>query len=481
MRSKKILWSYKLYTVMWWCLAPLLWLAMAWRARRDQRDWQILSAQRFGRYNQPWDGQAPLWLHAVSVGEVRAAAPLMRALLDRGERVLVTHMTPTGGDELRRLWQAEINAGQVLQRWVPYDFLGAMQGLVHHYQPRLTILIEREVWPHLILASRLAGIPIILANARFSEKSFKQAQLLDRFSLGLMGHTYATVDLVMAQTKEDAERLTAMGAPHVQVTGNLKFDVQLPVLAIQQGHDWREKFKRPLIVIASTREGEDARFIAAIQAIVLKQEDPNQLALEAHVVATPPASATNQDLPAPPPLYVIIPRHPQRFEAAAQQLEAAKLRYGRWSTLKESIQTNSTGVLSTLDSIDVLLGDTMGEMPFFYGAAHVAIVCGSFEPHGGQNFIEACVAGAPTIVGPFTENFAQAADSAQQAGAIMQAKTPNQALEFALDWVNNESSRQRYCVAAQTWLQQHTGATQVMIKALAELEAQRVLQLVALH
>lgn len=477
MRLKQKFWGYKIYTVIWWCLAPLLWLGMGWRARRGQRDWHILSAQRFGRYNQPWDGRPPLWLHAVSVGEVRAAAPLMRALLDQGERVLLTHMTPTGGDEVCRLWRAEINAGLVLQRWVPYDFLGAMQGLVQHYQPRLTILIEREVWPNLIRASRLAGIPIILANARFSEKSFKQAQMLDRFSLGLMSQTYATIDLVMAQTKEDAKRLKAMGAPHVQVTGNLKFDVKLPVFAVQEGYDWREKFKRPLIVIASTREGEDARFIAAIQAYSFKQANPtNQIVLEPHADITAPTTQTNQDLHTPPPLYVIIPRHPQRFESAAQQLEAVKLRYGRWSALKESIQTNSPGALSTLDSIDVLLGDTMGEMPFFYGAARVAIVCGSFEPHGGQNFIEACAAGAPTIVGPFTENFAQAADSAQQAGAIMQVKTPNQAIETAHDWVKNESTRQRYCVSAQTWLHEHMGATQAMMKAMAELEAQRVLQ-----
>ena len=477
MRLKQTFWGYKIYTFIWWCLAPLLWLGMAWRARRGQRDWHILSAQRFGRYNQPWDGRPPLWLHAVSVGEVRAAAPLMRALLDQGERILLTHMTPTGGDEVRRLWLAEINAGLVLQRWVPYDFLGAMQGLVHHYQPRLTILIEREVWPNLIRASRLAGIPIVLANARFSEKSFKQAQMLDRLSLGLMSQTYATIDLVMAQTKEDANRLTSMGAAHVQVTGNLKFDVQLPVFAIQEGHHWRQKFKRPLIVIASTREGEDARFIAAIQAYGFNQANPtNQTGLDTLTDITPQSSQTNQDLHTHAPLYVIIPRHPQRFETAAQQLEAATLRYARWSALKENIQMNLAGATSTLDSIDVLLGDTMGEMPFFYGAAHVAIVCGSFEPHGGQNFIEACAAGAPTIVGPFTENFAQAADSAQQAGAIMQAKTPNQAIEFAHDWVKNELSRQRYCVAAQTWLHEHMGATQAMMKAIAELEAQRVLQ-----
>jgi len=464
MRLKQTFWGYKIYTIMWWCLAPLLWLGMAWRARRGQRDWHILSAQRFGRYNQPWDGQAPVWLHAVSLGEVRAAAPLIRALIDQGERVLLTHMTPTGGDELCRMWQAEMNAGLVLQRWVPYDFLGAMQGLVQHYRPRLTILIEREVWPNLIRASRLAGIPVVLVSARFSEKSFKQAQMLDRFSAGLMRQTYATIDLVMAQTEDDANRLLAMSAPHVQVTGNLKFDVQLPALAIQEGIDWREKFKRPLIVIASTREGEDAQFIATIQSYAFKQANP-----------------INQDPHTPLPLYVIIPRHPQRFETAAQQLEAAKLRYGRWSVLKESIQTSSEVALSTLESIDVLLGDTMGEMPFFYAAAHVAIVCGSFEPHGGQNFIEACAAGAPTVVGPFTENFAQAADSAQAAGAIVQVNNPYEAIEWAHKWVSDEADRQRYCAAAQTWLQNHIGATQAMMKAMVELETQRALQLAAPH
>lgn len=478
---------------MWWCLAPILWLGMAWRARRGKRDWHILSAQRFGHYNQPWDGQAPVWLHAVSVGEVRAAAPLLRALIDRGERVLLTHTTPTGGDEVRRMWQAEINAGLILQRWVPYDFLGSMQGLVQHYRPHLTILIEREVWPNLIRASRLASIPVVLASARFSEKSLKQAQLLDRLSLGLMRETYATLDLVMAQTEDDAQRLKLMGTPHVQVTGNLKFDVQLPPLAIQEGIDWREKFKRPLIVIASTREGEDAPFIAAIQAHALKAAtqinvlnhavQANQTRPDSESLDADPNPNTNLDANPriPLPLYVIIPRHPQRFDSAAQQLSTAKLQFGRWSVLKESIQTKSVIALSTLESIDVLLGDTMGEMPFFYAAAHVAIVCGSFEPHGGQNFIEACAAGAATLVGPHTENFAQAVDSAQVAGAIKQVSNANDAIEYAHYLLNDEAVRQRYCAAAQIWLHEHVGATQAMIKAMAELEGQRAIQSVALH
>jgi 3-deoxy-D-manno-octulosonic-acid transferase len=455
MRLNRIFWGYKIYTVIWWCLSPILWLGMAWRARRNKQDWQILSAQRFGRYNQPWDGQKPIWLHAVSVGEVRAAAPLMRALIDQGERLLLTHMTPTGRDEARRMWQSEVKDGLILQRWVPYDFLSSMQGLIQHYQPRLTILIEREVWPNLIRASRLAGIPVVLASARFSEKSLKQAQVLDRFSAGLMRQTYATIDLVMAQTQDDAKRLTSMGAAHVKVTGNLKFDVQLPALALQEGFDWREKFKRPLIVIASTREGEDAQFVAAIQS----HHNAHKLT----------------------PLYVLIPRHPQRFETAAQHIQGANLRLGRWSELKEPVQTNASAAWLALDSIDVLLGDTMGEMPFFYAASCVAIVCGSFEPHGGQNFIEACVAGAPTIVGPHTENFAQAVDSALAAGAIVQVNTPSEAIGFANNWVNDLTGRQGYRDAAQKWLHEHIGATQAMMTAMVDLETQRALQLTEPH
>jgi len=279
--------------------------------------------------------------------------------------------------------------------------------------------------------------------------------VLDRCSAGLMRQTYATIDLVMAQTQDDANRLTLMGAAHVKVTGNLKFDVQLPALALQEGFDWREKFKRPLIVIASTREGEDAQFVAAIQS----HHNAHKLT----------------------PLYVLIPRHPQRFETAAQHIQGANLRLGRWSELKEPVQTNSSAAWSALDSIDVLLGDTMGEMPFFYAASGVAIVCGSFEPHGGQNFIEACVAGAPTIVGPHTENFAQAVDSALAAGAIVQVNTPSEAIGFANNWVNDLAGRQGYCDAAQKWLHEHIGATQAMMTAMVDLETQRALQLTESH
>lgn len=473
MRLSQNFWGNKIYTALWWGLSPILWLGMAWRARRNKQDWQILSAQRFGRYNQPWDGRKPIWLHAVSVGEVRAAAPLMRALIDQGERLLLTHMTPTGRDEARRMWQSEINEGLILQRWVPYDFLGSMQGLIQHYQPRLTILIEREVWPNLIRASRLAGIPVVLASARFSEKSLKQAQTLDRVSAGLMRQTYATIDLVMAQTQDDAKRLTLIGAVQVKVTGNLKFDVQLPALALQEGFEWREKFKRPLVVIASTREGEDLKFVAAIQGYQTNKSAPeNHEALR--------SESLNQT-GALKPLYVLIPRHPQRFETAAQHVNSANLALGRWSDLKMSLQTNSTAASRMLESIDVLLGDTMGEMPFFYAAARVAIVCGSFEPHGGQNFIEACVAGAPTIVGPFTENFAQAVDSALAAGAVVQVNNPGEAIEFANKWIDDKVGRERCCDAAQTWLHDHIGATQAMMKAMAELETQRALQLIQPH
>lgn len=464
MRRNPTLDVYFIYTLLWWCVSPLLWLMMAWRAHRQHQDWQILSPQRFGRYNQPWDGVPPIWLHAVSVGEVRAATPLIRALIDQGERVLLTHVTPTGRDEGRRIWQSEIDAGQVQQRWVPYDFLGAMQGLIKHYQPRMTILIEREIWPNLVRASRLAGVPIVLASARLSAKSFKQTKVIDRLTFGLMRQTFATLDLVLAQTQADALRLKGLGAPHVQVTGNLKFDVSLPEQAIQAGHAWREHLVRPLVVIASTREGEDVRLLAAI-----KSYQAGQTALESELAQTNTPRT-------PRPLYVLIPRHPQRFETAAQHITEAGLTFVKWSILKHASDT-----ISSLEARDVLLGDTMGEMPFFYAAARVAIVCGSFEPHGGQNFIEACAAGVPTIVGPFTENFAQAAESALEVGAIARAQDPHAALVLAHTWLQDENSRQLVIQAAQFWLKQHVGATQAMMKAIAELETQRALQLVDPH
>jgi 3-deoxy-D-manno-octulosonic-acid transferase len=434
------------YTLLLRLLSPLIWGWMYWRARRAGGVWQIFSAERFGSYALPWDGEAPVWVHAVSLGETRAAHSLIVSLLSRGDRVLLTHTTPTGRAEGAKLFAAEIATGQLRQQWLPYDFPGATRRFFKHYHPRLGILIEREVWPNLLDQAQDADVPMILASARFSERAQGHVRRIDQVFLSLMRDAYASIDLVLAQTEDDARRLFEVGASNVQIVGNLKFDVVLPVLAVDAGRAWRQRLTRPVISIASTREGEDAMFVSAIQHQFkhpeVLPEDYSVHAVHFDPILTPIPVVTGVEskalapvataqtaavasasgaypIPAsPPPLFFLIPRHPQRFDEAAALLEQSGLSFVRWSDIRHNTHADRE-----LSDVRVVLGDTLGEMPFFYAASDVAIVAGSFAPHGGQNLIEACAMGTPVIVGPFARNFADAVQGAVAAGAAIQIQS----------------------------------------------------------
>jgi len=441
-----------IYTILLRLAAPLLWAYMLVRARGAASTWQIFSAERFGLYALPWDGEAPVWVHAVSLGETRAAQTLIAQLLARGERVLLTHMTSTGRAEGARLFAAEISAGQLRQQWIPYDFSGATQKFMQHYRPRLGILIEREVWPNLIEQAQFAAVPIILASARFSEKSYKQVKQIDKVFLTLMRDTYAGIDLTLAQTEDDATRLYEVGALNIHVVGNLKFDVSLPALAVDAGRAWRMRLNRPVISIASTREGEDTLFVQALA----RQESPA--------------------------LFLLIPRHPQRFDEAAALLEQAGIATLRWSALRHNTEPEQM-----LAGIKVVLCDTLGEMPFFYAASDVAIVAGSFVPVGGQNLIEACALGTPVIVGPHTYNFSEAVANAVEIGAAAQIQSiepldaAQRAVSMAVFWLQDQQALHEKSRLAREWVAQHTGATARILQQITELEAARAQTLPTQH
>ncbi|AWB34595.1 3-deoxy-D-manno-octulosonic acid transferase [Orrella marina] len=431
-----------IYSIVLMLVAPLVWFGMGWRARKTEGDWGIFAAERFGCFPQPWDGRPPVWVHAVSVGEVRAAVPLIQSLLLKGDRVLLTHMTPTGRAEARRLLAREISDGQVRQQWIPYDFYGSMNRFLRHFSPRLVILIEREVWPNLVHAARVRRVPVILASARFSERSARQTRRINQIFGGLLRDTYSGLTKVLAQTPEDARRLFDAGAPDVSVCGNLKFDVTLPVVAVQGGQAWHERIARPTVVIASTREGEDARFVPLIAEQVRQPIEPAGV----------------------PPLFVLVPRHPERFDQAAGLLDSHRLRYVRWSMIRDD-----PAALDDVKEMEVILGDTMGELPFFYGASDAAIVGGSFEPHGGQNFIEASAIGVPVLVGPHTRNFRDAVISALQAQALVQVNDPEQALMQALQWLREPDQAHQIGMAGKSWVATHVGATARISEAIATL------------
>ncbi|WP_454692311.1 3-deoxy-D-manno-octulosonic acid transferase [Achromobacter aloeverae] len=418
------------YTLMLRLLAPFLWLWMAVRARKTGREWEIFSRSRFGLVDasaQQTAYRGCVWIHAVSLGETRAAQPLIQELLKAGERLLLTHTTPTGRSEGARLFAAAIASGQLGQTWLPYDFPGATRRFMQRYRPRIGILVEREVWPNLLEQARLAGVPMALVSARLSVSSLRQARWLGR----ALKQAYGSIRLILAQTVDDAARLVEMGARDVRVVGNMKFDLALPADQLDAGRAWRSALGRPVIAIASTREGEDAPF--------------------ADLILTSSSDA------AVPPFYLLIPRHPQRFDTVAALLADHKLPYERRSSMAASPGRQTR----------VMLGDTLGEMAFYYAAADVAIIGGGFAPLGGQNLIEACAAGAAVIVGPHMHNFEQATRDAVAAGAAVEVADAAEAMRLASVLLSDDRRRINMRNAALTFTAGHAGATGRIMHALA--------------
>jgi 3-deoxy-D-manno-octulosonic-acid transferase len=373
-----------LYNLATWAAQPLLRRKLR---RRGQAEPGYLHAveERFGRYAAPRPdadasrGQPLIWIHAVSLGETRAAAILLRALREQcpGLRLLLTHGTATGRAEGARL----LAPGDA-QVWQPWDTRAAVRRFLRHFHPDVGVLMETEVWPNLVLEAAAHGVPLALANARLSAKSLRGAQR----GGALMRPAYAALATAWAQTDQDAARLRAIGAPVAGALGNLKFDAQPPEAQLAQGRDWRAAAQRPVVMLASSREGEEADFLRQIQAL----------------------DATESGASAPfAPQWLIVPRHPQRFDEVAALIAAQGFTMSRRSQWGGGPPPPAS----------IWLGDSLGEMAAWYTLADVALLGGSFAPLGGQNLIEAAACGCPVLTGPHTFNFSQAAEWAEAAGA----------------------------------------------------------------
>jgi 3-deoxy-D-manno-octulosonic-acid transferase len=348
--------------------------------------------ERFGTYAASAEPGA-LWIHAVSLGETRAAGILVRALRERSPqlRLLLTHGTATGRAEGARL----LRPGDV-QAWLPWDTPHAVQRFLAHFRPRAGVLMETEVWPNLAAACRQAGVPLVLANARMSEKSLRQTLRLKR----LAQPAYAALDAVWAQTEADARRLARIGATVSGVFGNLKFDAQPEAALLDRGRAWRSALGRPVVMFASSREGEEAEFFR-----VLADQRALADAGWARRASDPAVDAVR---------WLLVPRHPQRFDEVEALAQASGLRVSRRS---------SWGDAGPSDDAQVWIGDSLGEMALYYGLADAALLGGSFLPLGGQNLIEAAACGCPVVMGPHTFNFEEAADQAAAAGAALRVAT----------------------------------------------------------
>jgi len=374
--------------------------------------------ERFGRYTQAAETTRELlWVHAVSLGESRAAGillPFLREALP-GVRILLTHGTATGRAEGARLLQA----GDV-QAWQPWDTPAAVQAFLRHFKPRMGLLMETEVWPNLVLQSAQAGVPLALVNARLSDKSLQAAW---RWA-SLMRPTYAALGAVWAQTEADAQRLRLLGAPVQAVTGNLKFDAQPDATQVARGQAWRAAQQRPVVLLASSREGEEALWLQAIQQ--------HKLADGVH--------------------WLIVPRHPQRVDEVEALLRQAGLSVSRRSTWSDAGPADAEG------GAQVWLGDSLGEMALYYSLADVALLGGSFEPLGGQNLIEAAACACPVVMGPHTFNFLEAAQQAEAAGAAQRVQDMGAAVQAAQALAQDLVARQQVSAAALAFSQVHKGA-----------------------
>jgi len=402
-------------------LALPLFLLRLWRRGAKEPLYRAFVAERLGLGAASAPGA--VWVHAVSLGETRAAAPLIEALRSQrpGMRLLLTHGTASGRQAGRTLLQA----GDA-QAWLPYDTPGAVRRFLRRHRPVLGLVMETEVWPNLMHGAQTAGVPMVLANARLSEKSrIRGAQLA-----ALLHPALARFAAVLAQTESDAERLRASGARQVQVLGNLKFDMAPSPALLAQGRQWRAALARPVVLAAALREGEDEPLLRAWSS-----------------------------LPQPRPLLLLVPRHPQRFDEVAARVAQAGLRYARRSAWP---QTPPASALER--DVDVWLGDSLGEMPLFYAAADIALLGGSFARLGGQNLIESAACGCPLILGPHTFNFAQAAELALAAGAALRVDDMAQAVERAAALIDSPA-RARMVQQALQFAAQHKGAALRMAQA----------------
>ncbi|MDQ2695317.1 MAG: lipid IV(A) 3-deoxy-D-manno-octulosonic acid transferase [Pseudomonadota bacterium] len=405
----------RLYTLVLYLATPLVLLRLYWRGRQApgyRRRW----GERFG-FIAPPPAAGCLWIHAVSVGEVRAALPLIRRLQGRypDAPLLVTTTTPTGSRQVREALPGVHHA------YAPYDLPGAVARFFRRARPRLAVIMETELWPNLFHHCRAAGVPLVVANARLSERSMQGYARL----AGLTARTLARVTVVAAQSGADGERFRRLGAPRVRVIGNIKYDLTPPPGLAEQGQALRRGFGgRPVLIAASTHQGEDEQVLEAFAAL-------------------------RRDLPEA--LLLLVPRHPERFAAVTALCRRQGL----------AVVTRSSGQSAVSD---VFMGDTMGELLLFYAAADVAFVGGSLVPTGGHNVLEPALLGLPVLFGPHMFNFAEIARHLLEAEAAWQVRDAADLAAAAGRLLANRALRESMGRHGQAVVESNRGALAALLE-----------------
>jgi 3-deoxy-D-manno-octulosonic-acid transferase len=419
------LWSVAAYLLLPYALAGLVWRGLRYPAY--WRRWP----ERFG-FVRAIEDQRVVWVHAVSVGEVRSAAPLIEAIAERlpRHRILVTTMTPTGSEQLEALF-----GDRVLHSYLPYDFPDAVARFLDRIQPELAIIAETEFWPNLFRACEKRRIPLNIVNARLSLASFRGYSVVGRTVRAM----FATADLICAQSSLDAQRLRNLGVDDrlLTVTGNLKFDVEVPAALRHRGAALRRQWGagRPVLIAASTHQGEEAQVLSAFAGLAERY---------------------------PELLLVLVPRHPERFAAVARLARRRGFATARRSRLEGSLPAD----------VRVLVGDTMGELVAFYAAADIAFIGGSLVRHGGQNPLEACSAGVPVVFGPHMFHFEEISALALERGAARQVSDAAALVDAIGLYLEQPALRRAAGRAAQQLIAANHGALARTLAAMSrQLEA----------
>jgi 3-deoxy-D-manno-octulosonic-acid transferase len=415
------------YTLLHLLALPAILLRLWWRGFAEHRYRKNID-ERFGYLDLPRmetiqdNGRTfhkVIWIHAVSVGETRAAHPIVMLLRQQlpDHAILITHMTPTGRRTGKALFRDE-----TLRSYLPYDVPFALNRFFDHVRPRFGILMETEVWPNTIAACKARAIPLFLVNARLSERSLKRYQ---RFA-NLAHEAFSGLTGIAAQTRADAERLRLLGAQNMVVTGNVKFDFQVSDQSVGLGDAMRKTFgeTRGIWVAGSTREGEEEMLLDAIEAVGLPQGA----------------------------LTVIVPRHPQRFEAVAAMMMNRGIPF---------IRRSDNAVVPA--SVNYVLGDSMGEMFSYYTAADVVLMGGSLKNLGGQNLIEPLAVGRPVVVGPHTFNFSEATELAIEAGAAIRVADAREAIQRISQLLTDKETREAMSHAGLTFAEANRGAVHLTL------------------
>ncbi|MEP0201161.1 MAG: lipid IV(A) 3-deoxy-D-manno-octulosonic acid transferase [Halioglobus sp.] len=418
------------YSALFYLLVPFLLLRMLWRSRLAP-EYRKRLLERFGLINTSELDPAKdrVWVHAVSVGEVLAAAPVIERLLSDYPlyQVVVTTTTPTGSERVQSLF-----GNRVLHVYAPWDLPGSCARFVNLMRPKLLIIMETELWPNMIHHAVLQGAQVLLANARLSERSARGYTRIESLTAAMLGQ----LACVACQTQADGDRFHKLGLPlsHLRVTGSIKYDIHIDEGLKASSRVLRQQLAadtRPVLVAASTHPGEESQILAAFAE--LRQHFTHSL-------------------------LVIVPRHPERFEAVFKQCEEA-----RWSVQRRT-------QASVIDAhTDILLGDTMGELLLLLSTADVALIGGSLVPHGGHNVLEAAVWGVPVITGPHMFNFADISERMVKAGAMLQLSDSRSLSHELSELLQDQHRLQQMSLACQQVLKENRGAREQLLRIIDEL------------